>query len=164
VPLTERIAMNRPLWKWLLAISLSLNVGILASVGFNAMRLAPDIVDHGPQHVNLQDHLKLTPEQRRRWQQIEENFLKDLSANWREIRTHRETLVRQIFSATPDRTAIDAQQAKIAALQDAQQRRVIGQLLAERELLDEYQRAALMDLLLTRYKQEATEEELLHRD
>lgn len=156
--------MNRPLWKWLLAISLSLNVGMLAAVGFNAVRSAQDAGEAGAQHLNLQDHLKLTAEQRQRWQQIEQDFLKDLSANWREIRSHRETLVRQIFSTTPDRVAIDAQQATIAALQDAQQRRVIAQLLAERELLDAHQRAALMDLLLTRYKQEATEEELLHRD
>lgn len=156
--------MNRPLWKWLLAISLSLNVGMLAAVGFNAVRSSQDAGDAGAQHVNLQDHLKLTAEQRQRWQQVEQDFLKDLSANWREIRSHRETLVRQIFSTTPDRAAIDAQQAKIAALQDAQQRRVIAQLLAERDLLDDRQRAALMDLLLARYKQEATEEELLHRD
>lgn len=156
--------MNRPLWKWLLAISLSLNIGIAAAVAFNMLRPAPDAQASGAQHLNLPDHLQLTAEQRNRWHQIEQEFLKDLSANWREIRLHRETLVRQIFSDVPDRQAIDAQQAKIAALQDAQQRRVIAQLLAERELLDARQRTALMDLLLTRYRQEATEEELLHRD
>ncbi|HEY0847329.1 MAG TPA: periplasmic heavy metal sensor [Noviherbaspirillum sp.] len=155
--------MNRRFSTWLLAISLSLNVGILASIAYNQMRITSSQRGEAG-HVNLQEHLKLTPEQRQRWQQIEQDFLKDLSANWREIRTHRETLVRQIFSARPDRDAIDAQQAQIAALQDAQQRRVIAQLLAERELLDEGQRAALMDLLLTRYQQESTEEELLHRD
>lgn len=155
--------MNRPFWKWLLAISLSLNAGMLAAVAYNQSRPAPDA--HGEaQHVNLQDYLKLTLEQRERWQRIEQDFLKDLSANWREIRTHREALVRQIFSPKLDRPAIDAQQAKIAALQDAQQRRVIAQLLAEREMLNDDQRAGLMELLLARYKQEATEEELLHRD
>lgn len=155
--------MNRPFWKWLLAISLSLNAGMLAAVAYNQSRPAPEAQGEA-QHVNLQDYLKLTPEQRARWQKIEQDFLKDLSTNWREIRTHREVLVRQIFSPTLDRAAIDAQQARIAALQDAQQRRVIAQLLAEREMLDGGQRAGLMDLLLARYKQEATEEELLHRD
>lgn len=155
--------MNRPVLKWLLVISLSLNGGMLAAVAYNQVRATNDAPREAT-HVNLQDDLKLTAEQRRRWQQLEQDFLKDLSANWREIRTHREKLVRQIFAATPDRAAIDAEQEKIAALQDAQQRRVIAQLLTEREMLDANQRAALMDLLLTRYSQEATEEELLHRD
>lgn len=155
--------MSRTILKWMLAISLALNGGILATVAYNQMRAAPDSQKAEP-HVNLQDHLKLTQEQRLRWQRIEKDFLKDLSENWREIRAHREALVRQIFSLAPDRTAIDAQQTTIAALQDAQQRRVIEQLLAEREMLDENQRLALMNLLLARYTQEATEEELLHRD
>jgi hypothetical protein len=72
--------------------------------------------------------------------------------------------VRHIFAAAPDRTVIDAEQAAIAKLQGAQQQRVITQLLAERNVLDEQQRKRLMDLLLSRYSQETTEEELLHRD
>lgn len=40
---------------------------------------------------------------------------------------------------------------------------MITQLLAERELLDTAQRERLLQLLLGRYAQEATEEELLHR-
>lgn len=148
--------MNRPLWKWLLAVSLSLNLGIVGAAAFHLLRPAP--------HVSLPDHLQLRPDQRVRWQEIEREFLKDLGANWSEIRKHREALVRRIFSAAPERAAIDAQQARIAALQDAQQRRVIDQLLAERDLLDAGQREALMNLLLTRYTQEATEEEMLHRE
>lgn len=63
--------------------------------------------------------------------------------------------------ANEPQRAIDAEQARIAALQDAQQR-VIAQLLAERALLDDGQRARLMALLLSRYAQESSEEEL-HR-
>ena len=40
---------------------------------------------------------------------------------------------------------------------------VIAQLLAERDLLDAPQREKLMNLLLSRYAQESTEEEQLHR-
>ncbi|RZI41853.1 periplasmic heavy metal sensor [Herbaspirillum sp. HC18] len=151
--------MNRPLWKWLLAISLSLNLGMLAAVAWNAAGTPPAKQDG----QDLTAHLNLTEEQRRNWSRIEQDFLKDLSSNWREIRSHREALIRQVFSAAPDRAVIDQEQSKIAALQDAQQRRVIAQLLAERELLDERQRAALMSLLLARYAQETTEEERLHR-
>jgi len=114
--------------------------------------------------VNLQDYLELTGEQRQHWQQLEPGFLTEVSANWTAIRKHREALVRHIFAAAPDRQAIDAEQAAIARLQAEQQQRVIAQLLAERALLNEAQRVRLMELLLRRYAQESSEEELLHRE
>ncbi|HEX2530520.1 MAG TPA: periplasmic heavy metal sensor [Burkholderiaceae bacterium] len=155
--------MNRPVWKWLLAVSLALNVGIVTAIVVKQVRTAPPATGTPAPHVNLPDYLKLTTDQRQRWHQAEQGFLQDIDVNWREIGKHRESLVRRIFSDKPDRAAIDAEQASIAALQDAQQRRVIAQLLAERELLDAQQRHALMTLLLNRYVHEATEEELLHR-
>ena len=57
----------------------------------------------------------------------------------------------------------DCEHAAIAQLQAAQQQRVIAQLQAERALLDASQRAHLLELLLQRYSQDATEEEQLHR-
>lgn len=150
--------MNRTIWKWLLLISVSLNIGMFTAVLVNRTQHAPTA------HLNLPDHLNLNAEQRQRWSASEQTFLRDLAVNWRAIRTHREALVHQIFSTQPNRAAIDTEQARIAALQDAQQRRVIQQLLAERDLLDERQRAALMTLLLDRYTHESTEEEMLHRD
>lgn len=150
--------MNRTIWKWLLLISVSLNIGMFTAVIANRTQHAPTA------HLNLPDHLNLNADQRQRWSASEQAFLRDLAVNWRAIRTHREALVRQIFSTQSDRAAIDTEQARIAALQDAQQRRVIQQLLAERDLLDERQRAALMTLLLDRYTHESTEEEMLHRD
>jgi Spy/CpxP family protein refolding chaperone len=115
------------------------------------------------QPLSLPDYLQLDATQRQRWEQLEPDFLRDLGANWNDIRMQREALVRAVFAAQPDRSAIDAQQARIAALQDSQQRRVITQLLAERALLTPPQRQKLMALLLSHYTQEATEEELLHR-
>lgn len=155
--------MNRTAMKWLLAISLSLNIGIIGAVVVKQARPSVPQPAVLSAQLNLTDYLELTSEQRQRWQQLEPDFLHDLAANWRDIRQHREALVRAIFVAVPDRAAINAEQANIAALQDAQQQRVITQLLAEREVLDQNQRARLMTLLLGRYAQESTEEELLHR-
>lgn len=156
--------MNRNvMFRWLLAISLSLNLGIIAAVVIHQMR-TPEATAARAAHLNLPDYLALNAGQREHWRQLEPDFLNDIAANWHEIRQHREALVRHVFAATPDRAAINTEQASIATLQDAQQQRVITQLLAERDLLDERQRAKLMALLLTRYAQEATEEELLHRD
>lgn len=155
--------MKHPAWtRTLLAVSLALNLGVLA-----ALLLRPALVPPAPgtvaPTVHLPDYLQLTSEQRTRWDALETPFLHDLSANWGDIRRHREALVRHIFAAAPDRSAIDAEQAAIARLQATQQQRVIAQLLAERELLDANQRQRLLQLLLGRYAEEATEEELLHR-
>lgn len=157
--------MNRTLIQWLLAVSLSLNIGIIGAVLYRQAQppVAPTAARSEP-HLNLPDYLQLSPAQRQRWQQLEPAFLQDLAANWSAIRSHREALVRAIFAPVPERAAINAEQAQIAALQNAQQQRVITQLLAEREVLDAPQRERLMALLLGRYAQEATEEELLHRD
>lgn len=152
------------LFQWLLAVSLALNLGIAVAVVLHQMQPAPAATAAQTPPLNLPDYLELSADQRQRWQQMEPPFLRDLSANWNQIRQHREALVRHIFAAEPDRAAIDAEQARIAALQNAQQQRVIAQLLAERALLNDGQRAKLMDLLLSRYAQELTQEEQLHRD
>ena len=152
--------MKHPTWiRTLLAVSLALNLGILAALVLRPARVAPPPAPA----VHLPDYLALTPGQRTRWEALESPFLHDLSSNWDDIRHRCEALVRHIFAAAPDRAAIDAEQAAIARLQAAQQQRVITQLLAERELLDTAQRERLLQLLLGRYAQEATEEELLHR-
>ncbi|WP_276808061.1 Spy/CpxP family protein refolding chaperone [Castellaniella defragrans] len=152
--------MKHTAWiRTLLAVSLALNLGILAALVLRPARVAPPPAPA----VHLPDYLALTPGQRTRWDALEAPFLHDLSSNWDDIRHRREALVRHIFAAAPDRAAIDAEQAAIARLQAAQQQRVITQLLAERELLDTAQRERLLQLLLGRYAQEATEEELLHR-
>ena len=157
--------MKRTVWtRYLLVVSLALNLGIITALVIRPSPTRPVDIAAQPAHLNLQDYLKLTAEQRAQWQQLEPAFLQELAVNWQAIRQHREALMRHIFAATPDRAAIDAQQAAIAGLQGAQQQRVIVQLLAERNVLDEHQRKRLMDLLLSRYSQETTEEELLHRD
>lgn len=152
--------MNRIVWKWILVASLSLNVGIVATVAVK--QLQPATLSSAT--VNLPDYLQLTQQQRQRWHELELGFVNDLSANWHDIRAHREALVRQIFSISPNRELINAEQAGIASLQNSQQQRVIQQLLAERDLLNDEQRAKLLALLLNRYRQELTEEEQLHRN
>lgn len=151
--------MSRTLLTWLLALSVSLNLGIGTAVVLDRMSAVPEASP-----TRLPDHLELNSAQRERWREAERGFLEDIEDNWREIRAQRETLVRQIFAETPERAAIDAAQARIAQLQDRQQRRVIAQLLAERDLLERQQQIALMNLLLDRYAQESTEEEQLHRN
>ena len=154
---------NRTALKWLLAISLSLNLGVAISVVVSQIKTAPLTSKLAANPVDLPDYLQLNATQRQTWQQTETAFLQDLASNWQQIRSERDALVREIFSESPQRTVIDARQAQIARLQNSQQRRVIAQLMTEHALLDRQQQQKLMNLLLTRYAQEAGQEEQLHR-
>ncbi|OGA98147.1 MAG: hypothetical protein A3E79_11880 [Burkholderiales bacterium RIFCSPHIGHO2_12_FULL_61_11] len=134
----------------LLAISLLVNVGALAGAWFQAWRAdgATELAFFGMGHERVPDYLKLDRTQRERWHAMEQDFVKALNDVGREIQIHRERLVREIFSAQPDASVIERERAAIFALQQAQQRSVIGQLLKERDMLSAEQRLALADLLL----------------
>ena len=134
----------------LLALSLLANAGVLAGAWFQAWRAdgATELAFFGMGHERVPDYLKLDPAQRERWHAMEQDFVSALNDAGRAIQTHRERLVREIFSAQPDAAAIERERATIFALQEAQQRSVIAQLLREREMLNPEQRAALADLLL----------------
>lgn len=137
----------------LLALSLLVNAGVLAGAWFQAWRAegAAELAFFGMGHERVPEYLKLDPAQRERWHAMEQDFVKTLNDAGREIQTHRERLVRELFSAQPDAAAIERERASIFALQEAQQRGVIAQLLKEREMLNPEQRAALAGLLLKQH-------------
>ena len=134
----------------LLALSLLINAGVLAGAWYQARRTAgaTELAFFGMGHERVPDYLKLDRTQRERWHAMEQDFVKALNDAGREIQAHRERLVREILSTQPDVAAIERERASIFALQEAQQRNVIAQLLKEREMLRPEQRTALADLLL----------------
>jgi len=141
----------KPYWVYpLLALSLIINAGVLAGAWYQARRAegATEVAFFGMGHERVPDHLKLDPQQRQRWHGMEQDFVKALNDAGREIKTHRERLVREIFVGQPDVAVIEQERAAIFALQEAQQRSVIAQLMREREILSLAQRTALADLLL----------------
>lgn len=133
--------MNSRVLKSVLAASLALNVGFVGAVGYRQW-LGPGIVSTQPA-ANLADRLSLTPPQRAAWHALEQPFLDDLATNWTDIRAQRQALLDEIFSAHPDTARLASIQARIAGLQDTQQKRVIAQLLAEQAVLDEGQKPRL---------------------
>jgi Spy/CpxP family protein refolding chaperone len=137
-----------------LVLSVLLNLGVVGAAGYAALT-------RGPADGDLAAHLKLDPQQRSRWHAIEEPFMRELDAGWRDIAQHRERLVREVFSDRPDAARIEAERARIAELQALQQQRVIAQFLREREVLNAGQRRALVDLLL-REEQPVPRERQLH--
>ena len=149
--------------KLALVLSVMLNLGVAGAVAYRAVQDGrwPVVVRAGGEGASLPDHLGLNAEQRRKWDELETGFLRELKTGWQQIRMHRETMVREIFSEHPRRDRIEAERAAIAQLQSEQQRRIIEQLLKERDVLDPEQRRKLADLLL-RQAPASTFEEHLH--
>lgn len=152
--------MSRSL-RYVFALSLLLNAGVLAALGYQSLRGGlPHGLEIGQQ--TAADYLKLSASQRERWHALEADFLRGLQSGIKEIAAHRENLIREIFSERPVPGRIEHEREAIARLQDAQQKRVIGQLLEEREVLDTAQRQALVELLLRQSPAES-DIERLHR-
>lgn len=152
--------MRRSWLTYALVVSLSLNLGVIAAAGYHL--LGPDGVA-GSRGGDLAAHLKLDSRQSRRWQQIEQSFVRELDAGWREIAQHRENMIREVFSDKPDRARIEAERARIAELQSVQQQRVIDQFLRERDILTSEQRRVLVDVLLHE-QPPTTRERQLHEE
>jgi Spy/CpxP family protein refolding chaperone len=137
-------------WKLLLAASLLVNAGVLAAVWRTGMPAdgAGEHAFFGMGHDEVAERLRLDAPQRERWKTMEAGFAEELNQSARRIEGHRERMVREILSAQPDLATIERERTAIFALQEAQQRAVIAQLLKEREMLRPEQRAALAELLL----------------
>lgn len=126
--------------RFTLLFSVLLNLGVVAAIVVDAVR--------APVAQALPDYLALRADQRVRWQAAEGPFLVQFSAASRRLEAHRTGLIRAIFADTVDPAAIEAERAQIAELQQAQQRLMIEQLLAERDMLDPAQRERLARLLI----------------
>ena len=141
--------MSRSGLKFALTLSLLLNAGVLGAVGYQVARYGgiPRVFGMSGD-AYAADYLKLSAEQREHWRALESDFLDRFKADAREVAAHRERLIHEIFSEQPALERIEAERKTIARLQIDKQRRVIEQLLKEREMLNPTQRNALADFLL----------------
>lgn len=144
-----------------LILSLLVNIGILLAAGWQKFGQDGLPLPSGAP-TELSRQLQLSPGQLRRWHDAEAPFLAYLHASNSALGEHRNRLIEAIFADQVDRAAIDARQAKIAELQNEQQRLLIEQLLREREILEPHQRARLAQLL-TQQPVGAGDIERLHR-
>lgn len=145
--------MKRETLSYLLALSVLFNVGAVVATLYRVQR--------GGESADIVRQLSLDEEQKRRWKELETPFVADLDAEWLEIGRRRESLIHAIFADRPDPQTIESNRTVIAELQTRQQRRVIEQLLKERELLKPQQREDLVRLLLNQ-RQPAMDERHLH--
>lgn len=135
--------MKPTLLRVALLVSLFVNVGVVVAVGMNAFR-APAAQDGAPLH----EYLGLNADQTRRWHEIERPFVQQFGAASAEVERHRVALIGAIFAEDVDRAKLEAERDAIARVQAEQQRLLIDQLLAEREILTPAQRVRLAQLLL----------------
>lgn len=133
---------SRGLMFYALLLSVLVNLGVVGAAGYRAF------TGGGAAGGELADRLRLDAQQRSRWHSLEQGFVRELDAGWKEIAGHREKLVREAFSDTPDAARIEAERTRIAQIQAQQQQRVIEQFLREREILNPEQRQSLVELLL----------------
>jgi Spy/CpxP family protein refolding chaperone len=142
--------MTQATWRWLFAVSFLINIGLIGApliahwMGGSASERAL----FGMGHEAVPDYLKLDAAQRTQWRAMEEDFLRGLRDSGRAIEQHRERMVNEIMADQPDLARIESERSAIFALQQAQQRRVIEQLLKERAVLRPDQRANLARLLI----------------
>lgn len=144
-----------------LALSVLVNVGVLAGLGWQKLSRDGLPMPSGAP-TELSRELQLSASQLQRWHDAEAPFLAYLRASNASLGEHRNRLIEAIFAEQVDRTVIDAEQAKIAELQNEQQRLLIDQLLQEREILEPQQRARLAQVL-TQQSFGADNIEQLHR-
>jgi Spy/CpxP family protein refolding chaperone len=104
--------------------------------------------------------LALDEAQRARWEAVEAPFLQQFEAAAVRLERHRHALVDALFAESIDPLRIEAERAAIAELQQAQQRLIIEQLIAERAILDVRQREQLLGLLLAQPPARTTVEDL----
>lgn len=137
--------MKSRLLRFALVLSLLVNVGVLGAIAWRGLAVGTSADTTAA--PSLSRYLELDERQLRHWHETEEAFLASLAAGATDIRGHRDRMIAEIFSATPDHARIDAERAAIGRLQDEQQKLVVGQLLRERELLKPVQRERLAKLL-----------------
>ncbi|MCK0509133.1 periplasmic heavy metal sensor [Aromatoleum anaerobium] len=131
--------------RFALMCSVLVNLGVVAAAGVHVLRPASTNAGAAP---SLPVHLGLDARQLERWHAAEQPFLRQFGDAAARIDAHRTEMIHAIFAPNVDRKAIEAERVAIARLQHEQQRLMIEQLLAEREILDEAQRARLAQLLL----------------
>ncbi len=139
-----------------LLLSVALNLGVIAAVVLERVRPSASTAPKPPLHQIL----ALDEAQRARWEAAERPFLQQFDSASARLESHRIALVQALFAHTLDPQRIELERASIAELQQAQQRMIIDQLIAERDILDARQRETLLGLLLDQPRTRSTVEDL----
>jgi Spy/CpxP family protein refolding chaperone len=148
--------MKNTVMRFVLVLSLLLNVSMLISAGYTYYRQSQrqtPLCSSGVRKTGLTgpgclfEKLSLRGEQHTTMQQMAVAFHADLDTKRQEIERKRISLVTLMREESPDKKAIDATISEIAALQQAVQRMAATHMLEFKGMLDKDQQAKFFDLI-----------------
>lgn len=143
--------MSRGSLKFLLALSVLLNVSVLATAGFKYVSSRHSWTSpYGAKMARdkfLFDELSLTREQMKAMRQKAIPFRIEVDRQRNAIVALRRELIGLLRSDAPDAVAINAVIARISALQEALQKQITSQMLEQKALLSPEQKKSFLDLI-----------------
>jgi Spy/CpxP family protein refolding chaperone len=149
--------MSRGGLKYLLAISLALNLSVIATAGYRHFSgrgtWTSPFGTKMPKDRFLFEELSLTQQQMRTMREKAVPFRAEIDRQRVEILARRKELVRLLRADAPDGAAIDAVIAEISAMQQAMQQKITRQMLEQKALLDSGQQQRFFDLIENAMKQ-----------
>lgn len=149
--------MSRGGLRYLLAISLALNLSVIATAGYRyfsargtwtspfGTKMAKDRF--------LFEELSLTRQQMRTMREKAVPFRAEVDRQRAGILARRKDLIRLLRSDSPDTAAIDGVIAEISAMQEAMQQQITRQMLEQKALLDAGQQERFLDLIASAMEQ-----------
>jgi Spy/CpxP family protein refolding chaperone len=143
--------MTRGSLKYLLAVSLVLNLSVVATAGYRHLSARGSWTSpFGTKMAGdrfLFEELSLTPQQMRTMREKAIPFRAEIDRQRAEILARRKELVGLLRSDAPDAAAVDAAIAAISGLQETMQRKITRQMLEQKALLEPGQQRKFLDLI-----------------
>ena len=143
--------MKNSTLKFILAVSLILNISILATAGYLYYRQSDYWIS--PFGVKIKkdrflfEELSLKPEQLKSMKEKAVNFRADIDRRRKEIAEKRMAMLNLMRADIPDKKAIDTVISDISGKQEEMQRVVAIHILEEKATLDKDQQKKFLDLI-----------------
>ena len=141
-------------WLWIvLAVSLGINVGILATLGVQGAdkekesekktgEISPDDRT-GP----IADRLGLEGEEREKFMQLQRGLVESSQGHREELEKMRREVRKELREDEPDRDRMDSLIADMAEISAAQEREYVETVMTTREILDDEQQGVYLQFL-----------------
>jgi Spy/CpxP family protein refolding chaperone len=143
--------MKNNLLKYILIISLLMNVSFLGAAGYTHYKQsrprATGSVDCDIQGKHLFGELSLNPEQIKQFQQKAVSFHRALGKKKQEVDRLRGSLLGLLRADNPDQTTIDEAISQINIRQHDMQKMVMAHILEFKSMLDKDQQKKFLDLI-----------------
>ncbi|MCL4558534.1 MAG: periplasmic heavy metal sensor [Deltaproteobacteria bacterium] len=137
--------------KFLLLVSVSLNIAILGTAGYRYYKNSPYRVfrrgsEHG-RYAFLVKELSLSPDQAKVMEEKGRLFHKDIVGAKQQMFQKRMALINLMRSDTPDTKAIDRAISAIGDMQESIQRRIVAHILQVKSFLNRDQQKRFFDMI-----------------